>query len=1192
MSNGEIKIIRASAGSGKTYTLARTYITNLIGVKEDSNVGEEMYHLREGSDFYNHILAITFTNKATNEMKERIITQLYELGNGEGDYVDYFKEHFSNDFDSIKTAAKRALCSILFNYGSFNVSTIDSFFQKILRNFARELDRDYNYDIQLDENYATQVAVHDFLLELGGDRPGQTAIDEWVKAFILNNLSQNKSWNIFNNSSALESFAKIIYKEFFREHHDAIIEYLKDIGSGHSLSRIMRFKKALVECRNEQEKQLKECIFQYKPFFNKHGFPEEAIKKTGMVGKQFYNGDTNVKLDQANETLLKYASNKESLVDNILNKKYKDSASQSACEEFSQLASDTYYHWSMIPFLDSVINNIWNLGLLGRIDNKLEQYRKDTNSILIADTNDLIGKVLDCGATFIYERAGTHFFNYMIDEFQDTSRKQYQNFEPLLKESCSAGNNNLIIGDEKQSIYRFRNSDPSMLREELGEHFSYFAKNITLDTNYRSFPAIVNFNNLFFQTIISDFCLDDTTLSSLKKTYKNIKQEKHQKSKQGFVRFNIVEEQSDASELRQSILDALPDYINAIRSRGYAMKDIAILVNRNAEGNDVIEQILQYNQSLSDNDPRVINVVSNESLLLKNSPSIMLIISMLRFIDATQYKIEEENEGNEPLTSFLKLRLSRQKQYKVLNTFQGKLQKEADDATAGELLLESFKEDRAMNSKSQAEQLNYYSSVTQEVMPNKQTQLTNLTNIVDNIIKKYILPQANEVDGTTHLADNAFIMSFTSEVHDFVKHRNGGTIKEFLEYWDVEKEKLAVRSPSNTDAINVMTVHKSKGLEFKCVIIPFADWKLINEDSVFWIKQEEWLGNNSTGKPIAGIDDKEILPPLIPVSNTKKTKLTNFFAAQISEEQEKSLIDNLNKLYVAFTRPKDELHVFVPHKKEKTQSGQKEKTTKVQKEEAQPTSTSGLLIKYIPALSGDELSFSHAEEQLPCPMNGDGDTPMTLKVTTYHAGRPTSLEENELEREKETRKKSKKKSINTATMTDYKVLDRLMPVHIKVDNGNIFINEGKRMHDILSHIKDLNDFDSAMKYAQDNLLFEGNRYWTRERLEKLLNTIKGNADYRSWFDEQNTVLNERTISHIGPNKDFEHLRPDRIVRRPDGEILVIDYKFGYKHDDDTVDADREKVAAYMSTLREMGFAQEKMRGYLWYARHNIVIPVE
>ena len=1180
MSKGEIKIIRASAGSGKTYTLARTYITNLIGVQEDSERNEELYHLREGSDFYNHILAITFTNKATNEMKERIINQLYELGNGAGDYVDYFKEHFTNDFNSIKTAAKRALCAILFNYGSFNVSTIDSFFQKILRNFARELDRDYNYDLQLDEDYATQVAVHDFLLELGGDRPGQTAIDEWVKEFILNNLNQNKSWNIFNNSSPLENFAKIIYKEFFREHHDAIIEYLKDIGDGHSLSRIMRFKKTLIEHRNENEKLLKECILKYKPFFDKHGFPEEAINKTGIVGKQFYNGDTDVKLDQANETILKYATNKQSLVHNILNKKYKDKASPSACEEFSQLARDTYYYWSIIPFLDSVINNIWNLGLLGRIDNKLEQYRKDTNSILIADTNDLIGKVLDCGATFIYEHAGTHFFNYMIDEFQDTSRKQYQNFEPLLEESCSAGNNNLIIGDEKQSIYRFRNSDPSMLREELGKHFSYFAKNITLDTNYRSFPAILDFNNTFFEAIIRDFCPDESTFPSLKKTYKNIKQKKQHKDKQGLVRFNLVEEENDAGQTRQSILDALPNYINEIRSRGYAMKDIAILVSRNAEGNDVVEQILKYNQSLSDNDPHTINVVSNESLLLKNSPSITLIISMLRFIDATQYKIDEEKVDGEKIASFLKLRLSQQKQYKVLNAFQGKLQKEPDDVNAGELLLESFKEDHSMNSKSQSEQLDYYSSVTQEVMPKKHTQLTNLTNIVDNIIKKYISPQANESDGMPHLTDNAFIMSFTSEVHNFVKHRNGGTIKEFLDYWDIEKDKLAVSSPSNTDAINVMTIHKSKGLEFKCVIIPFADWKLIKEDNVFWIKQDEWLMHNSIGKPIAGIDNKEILPPLIPVSNTKKTKLTNFFAEQISEEQEKSLIDNLNKLYVAFTRPKDELHVFVPYKKEKKG-----------KEESQPNNISSLLIKYIPTLNSDELSFTHTEEKLPSSNLDDKDVTSTLQVISFQGGRPTSIEENEREREKEAREKSKKKTIETATMTDYKVLDRLMPVHIKVDNGNIFINEGKRMHDILSHIKDINDFDSALKYAQDNLLFEGNRYWTRERFTRLLATIKSNANYRKWFDEQNTVINERTISHRDSKKNFEHLRPDRIIRRPDGEILVIDYKFGYKHDRATVKEDSDRVADYMSTLREMGFAQEKMSGYLWYVRHNIVVSV-
>ncbi len=1184
MGTGELNIIRASAGSGKTYTLARTYITNLIGVPvQDDSGSEQRYKLRERYDYQNHILAITFTNKATNEMKQRIITQLYALSKGEGDYIDYFKSHFVYDsFEQVIEAARKSLCDILFHYGSFNVSTIDSFFQTILRNFARELDRDYNYELQLDEEYATQVAVHDFMLDLGGDNARQKAIDNWVKEYIINNISQNKTWDFFGNSENLEKFASNIYKEFFRDHHDEIVKYLEDIGNGKNLSRIAQFKKAVIRLQNFHDGQFKNSSTLYKAFFDSKGLPEESMKKNAVLS--IYRGEIDKVSDKSiNTTLRSYALSETSLVDKILLKAYQRQVDLSDCSEFQKLVTATIHHWDMMQFYKSVHDNLWNLGLLGKIDEKLEQYRKDTNSILIADTNDLISRVLQCGATFIYEHAGTKFHNYMIDEFQDTSRKQYENFTPLLKESCDTGNSNLIIGDEKQSIYRFRNSDPSLLRDEVEVDFRRFAHSSPLETNYRSLPSIVRFNNAVFERIINYFCHDESQYPSLKKTYQNIKQQVNSEGDDGLVRFNFVTPDGSASQLREMIIKCLPSYINCLRSRGFEMSDIAILVNRNDEGNDIVEHILQYNEQLpSDDDPRHINVVSSESLLLKNSPSVRLIISMLYFLEATQNLVlpaPQESDHEELINRFLDRRISLQKHYKVLHDFQSRMQNASLDVDPGEVLLECFDNEMSNESKSSAEKVAIYSSVAQGVMPDKNNQLTSLANIVDNIISKYVLPK----DGgkSSRSIENSFILAFVSLVHDFCKQRNGGTICEFLEYWESKKDKLAVSSPGNGDAINVMTIHKSKGLEFKCVIIPFADWQLIKDDKLYWISREEWMGLNNSGKPIGEneIDDEEMLPPLIPASTTKVYN-TSLFTTQIDAERERCLIDNINKLYVAFTRPVEELHVFA------VDNSEKQKIKKI--DESAVKTVSELILKVVPNISADGLQFASCPLSVLEPCDSVDESQLWEQISSLQLG-VTSKRDDCVDDD------VAGKWGKTLRMPNYRFCNKIMPVRVKVNTTSGYTDEGIRMHTIFSTIRSIDDVDRALRFAVVNGLFDGNKYWKRQQFVELVNSISTDELLASWFDAKNQVLNERTISSTVREADgtmsFNHYRPDRVVIRPGGDVLVIDYKFGYKNDSETMAAHSARVAKYMELMQQIMGSGHSVKGYLWYARHNSIVEV-
>lgn len=1199
-----ISVIKASAGSGKTYNLARTYISHLLGIPTGKKITlngmtVDQFRLRPSHDYHKHLLAITFTNKATNEMKQRIVKQLYNLSLDKGNFADDFKQMFVyNEFSEVTTAARNALSCILFDYDAFNVSTIDSFFQGILRNFARELNHDYNYNIQIDLDYATSVAVHDFLMDLGKPIRGNSAVDQWVRDFIADKINKKKKWNFFGNTTELEKFAQNIYREVFREHHDAIVEYLSDIGNSQGTSRINRFRQFCIKQRNYHSGAYDACLKQFKTFFDDNNIAHTI--RGGRITKKLYEQSYTTLSDDNHNTLDGFAQDECALTTSVVTKKYVNEISNDLVEQFKRLCATTMKHHHIAELYDSALDNIWNLGLLGKIDEKLEEFRKDTNSILISDTNDLIGRVLDSGASFIYEHVGTVLNNYMIDEFQDTSRKQYSNFKPLLKEAISKGNDNLIIGDEKQSIYRFRNSDPSLLRHEIGQDFDTYTS--SLDSNYRSFPAIVNFNNAFFNAIIEDYKVHGNDYDLLTSTFANITQKCKNNSTDGFVRINLV---NGDSGNKQKITRALPYYINELRQRGYKPKDIAILVNTNDDGKAIVEQILYFNDSLgSTSHPQYINIISDEALLLKNSPVVRLIVSMLQFLETSQFNIKASNDetstgtSDDTFSKFLKKRLSEQKRHKVLHDFETMMQNPAFEDKAGEALLDCFYKERINDRETDVnKRIDTFSAITQEVMPDLKNQLTNLLTIVEKIIDHYIVPQGE--------IENSFIQGFMNVVVDFNRQRNGGTVREFLQYWETKKDKLTISSPSETNAVTVMTIHKSKGLEFKCVIIPFANWDLIKLDKIFWIQDKDW-----ETRIVNSPESQSITPPLIPVSTSKLEK-SNCFDDILNTEKQLSLIDNLNKLYVALTRPQEELHVFA------TDNESKEAKKKIDNLGITEIATVfSFFSRYVnPSKLNEELlnnyEISSSEKDITCgtentesECNSDSDnenvnTDNILKVTALEIGEPVIVDEKNEKNNKQLSKEDSE-AHQVANMPVYRFSPQVMPARVSMHktSGSI-TRQGVRMHEIFSQIITINDFDRAINYGINNELFKNNTFWTQDRFKQLLKTIKNDDTLSTWFDTANTVYNERNISmptsadneQGDKNKEFEHLRPDRIIRRPNGEILVIDYKFGFKHDSGTVAEDSNKVLEYIKKLRQL-LGTDNIKGYLWYARYNTIVPVQ
>ncbi|MBO4722495.1 MAG: UvrD-helicase domain-containing protein [Muribaculaceae bacterium] len=1175
MNDGTIKIIKASAGSGKTYNLARTYIANLIGEPTGktvtvNNKKYEQFTLRKAQNYHRHLLAITFTNKATNEMKERIIKQLHLLSKGKGDYVnDYGIMFANNSLNDVQDAADKALSSILFDYANFNVSTIDSFFQRVLRNFARELDYDYNYEVQIDQDYATGVAVHDFLLDLGTSGNKNATITQWVKDFIINNINNNKDWNFFGKTEGLQEFAKIIYKEFFREHQDEVIEYLEDIGKDGTSSKLEQFKKYILEAREEHEKKLKEVIGNYGIFFINRHIDFNELKY--VLVKSFCDGSFTEFKDYPS-TLKKYATQPNVLKKSVVRKEAWNKVLSGDDEKFQQLVKETIDHYDIIIIYDSILKKLWNLGLLGKINEKLEQYRKDNNSILIADTNDLIGKALLSGAYFIYEHVGIQFNNYMIDEFQDTSKKQYSNFLPLLRETISNGKDNLIIGDEKQSIYRFRNSDPSLLRDKVEEDFAGRVDVSPLYTNYRSYKAIVEFNNELFTAMLNDM-KSSNTFPMLIKTYSNIAQEVHKNDSQGLVNVNFVPTVNTENETRDAIIKSLPGLINSILSRGYSMGDIAILVNSNDHGKLIIAEIMKYNESLGADDARrPINVISAESLILENSSSVRLIISALRFLEVTQYHLPEDNDDalTDELTKFLDYRVNEQRYYKILHDFLSQIQKSGDITKAGEILHDCVETDYADNTSSEDDnhkQLNKYADITQELMPDKNAQLSNLVNVVDKIISKYIL-----TDNTTEL-ENSYIMAFVDVVHSFSRRHNGGTIAEFLNYWDTMSGNLTLGASNSIDAVNVMTIHKSKGLEFKCVIVPFANWQLDKMGKEFWINEDQILSKLNFLDEIKKID-KDIVPPLLPIEMSK-FKLVSPFADLYESEYEKTLIDNINKLYVALTRPKEELHVFAIIGKNDDTTG---KTV-----EKRFGKSSHMLLRYLPhmTINGEKMRM---EERNLNTSYASGDEAQQdeskdkLHTFTYYYGESCNAG---TERNEES---------NVLPVKDYWVSSEVLPVHVSMHNtSGTLRDEGLKMHFMFGMIKSERDFERAFNYAKNNGLLNDNVYWTEEKVKELLDSIKTSKQLMEWFDNDNICYNERNISF--PHHDtIDHRRPDRIVKHSNGEMIVVDYKFGPSHTPETIAMHKKQVQEYLILLRHLG--ETNIKGYVWYTRSGYIVEVE
>ncbi len=1079
-----LTVYRASAGSGKTYQLTGEYLKLLF----------------TGNNSFRRILAVTFTNKATDEMKKRIVQELDILACREkSGYLALLMHEFELSEEAVFQKAHRILLGILHDYSSFNISTIDRFFQQTMRAFAREIGLQGGYNVELDTGRILTEAVDKMIYSL--EDPANKEILSWLLRFSEEKIESGKSWNF---KKEVIDLGGELFKEKYKLMSGSIRDKLQDKSELRSyiqqLSRLVAVYEAKAADLGKEGIALME----------NNGFSAEDFSGGSRSPLKFFHllakGD--VKLPTS--TFQKLADDADQWKPGGKSKQYADAIKSAYHNGMNDCVKRVLAHFDDYPHYNSALiirKNIYTLGILNDIDNKVKELAAENNLMLLTDTTQLLNRIIDgTDAPFIYEKIGVKIEHYMIDEFQDTSGMQWQNFSPLIHESlaqCDPDSeklSNLIVGDVKQSIYRWRSSDWKLLDEQLGREFIGQLNDEVLGINWRSCPAIVGFNNAFFSVAARVLQLkfnDDVpdNLSSdprivhyqtkICEAYKDVYQHvpSSKKDQNGHVQFQFIDT-SEFKEWKEEALEQLPSVIKRWQDKGYALRDMAILVRTKDEGCRVADRLLRYKQQ--EQSPKYrFDVISDEALYVKNAPVVKLIIALLKHL------------------------------------------RKPDDATLKRMALMEYAiwmhpdENAAGNFFKQSE---VDSDFPQEILAEiREIAKLPLYEMCERLVSLFLSSDSD--------SDNVFLQAFQDMALDFSTRRSADLIA-FLEWWEESGVKKTISTPESQDAIRIMTIHKSKGLGFKAVLIPFCDWTIDQKaGNILWCEPQ-----------IAPFNEIPLLP--IPYSSALANSI---FAFEYFEEKLHSYIDNLNVAYVAFTRAKEELIAFAP---------------KVEKE-----SLSGIggLLHFCINHSAEYVMDSDVEKEL-IPLQ---DYYIT-ELLAYDDGaewRPVVQKEKNPGEEK---------------MASFRSVNPDGRLQLRLRNREFFTGSEERrygnlMHDILSRIETVDDVDQAVQ----QLLFSGEV--SSDKGEEIcchLRDLLRKEEVAPWFSSNVKIMNEAQI--LQPEGIF--FRPDRVIFSGD-QVIVVDFKFGrYKQK-----KHHRQVERYMSLISQMGYKQ--VLGYLWYVELDEVEAV-
>ena len=829
-------IYRSSAGSGKTRTLAKEYLK---------------LALRFRSDYFKHILAVTFTNKSTQEMKDRILAYLNDFSNDKStELASELQQELGLDVSTFKEYAEEVRGEILHKYSQFSISTIDAFFQRVIRSFTREAGLAGDYRLEVEHDPVMEEVIDNLMDELGVNDD----LTKWVIEFASENLEKDISWDV---RPALMQFSEEIFKEEFRAIEADVIQTTSAKNFFEDL------RKELQKSRNQFIGLVKSRSAEAMKIIHSHNL-EISDFKHGKSGSAFGYFQKLINLKSVKDYEEKGArpQGEFQISKNWPSPKTIHSATIIRLAEtqliplLNEILACWDNHRTNALSAELVLNNFYAFGLIADISRKLKEYKSENNLMLLADAPFFLNTVIgDSDTPFIYEKVGSFYKNFLIDEFQDTSGLQWKNFMPLLINSLDQGYRSIIVGDVKQAVYRWRGGDLTLLqrevRDQIGAHRTYTQE---LDKNYRSASEIVSFNNAIFKSA-AEWVQVETGGSITNDAYKDVSQGVVKEEK-GFVQVSFISN-TEEEKWHEIALSQVPHHLEKLQQLGAALKDIAILVRRNDEGQQIVAHLLEYKDSDRAKTDCRYDVVSNESLQLDGANSVNLLASALHYLLNPEDDIARAQLGYE---------------YARLN------ESVKDLAEVFQVTNQSTFEN------------NLPTSFTKQKLFLKKLPLFELTETLIEIFG--LGEQKGELE---------YLQTFQDQVLSF-SSRERNDLGVFLEWWEENKSKKSIQVSGEVDAAQIITVHKSKGLQFKYVIIPFCSWDLDHSGSMMpnlWVQSEQ-----------PPFDRTGFLP--VKYSSTLKETL---FSSYYEEEKTRSYLDNLNLLYVALTRAEHGMVITAPHPK-------------------------------------------------------------------------------------------------------------------------------------------------------------------------------------------------------------------------------------------------------------------------------------
>ena len=1108
-----LTVYRASAGSGKTFTLAVEYISLLV--KDPEN--------------YQHILAVTFTNKATQEMKMRILSQLYGIANSLQSSQQYFnkvKEKTNMPDAVIRNNARAALTLLIHRYNNFRILTIDAFFQQVLRNLAHELGQTANLRVDLNNEEITEKAVDQMIESLEKGQP----VLQWISTYINNSIEDDNGWNIIGK---IKTFGTNIFKDFYKAHEANLKEQLSNADDFKVYETTLRkrrndirktFNSKARSILNEIKNANLDIPSNYRSGLYKY-LTDSAIAP--LTNKPLKAGVLKANKSPQNWTSSKCAKADKQQIQTL--------AAEVLSAQLSELIAYNNDNWNEFQSIQLTLSHLSELRLLHAIADAVDNLTKDTNRFMLSNTQALLKELIaDSDTPFIFERIGARLKHVMIDEFQDTSTIQWQNFQVLLA-NCMAQelSQNLIVGDIKQSVYRWRQGDWGILNN-IEKSFAHQKIRLeTLDYNYRSEKRIIDFNNAFWEQCVAntakEVAQDDAEKAEIvQKAYEDVAQKTHKTTENGFVKISLYPREV----MKDAVLEELIETIKELFNNGYGGKNqskIAILVRSKSNIQDIVNALLQAFGN-------EINIVSDEAFRLDASLSVNIIVSAMHLL----------THPDDVLTRGKLVKLYNQEVLKKPLTDTDLLVSINESNNIDTKNIDK-KERRKLATEQQMAKLN--SQLPPEYVANRELLLG--LPIVDLVDKLFMLFGLDQLEG-----QSSYICTLYDTLNDFLKDHTAD-IDDFINEWENSLSSKTIQS-DEIEGIRIMTIHKSKGLEFDNVIIPFCNWEMEKKGTL-------WCETKNKPAPYNKL-------PLLPIDFSRDKLIGTVFEDDYKEEHFQNIVDNLNLLYVAFTRASKNLFVF---------GLRQGKTTLDNIAKGTPPGNRSYAIELAlrqvsEQLQGSSLSFPddigseiHFEYGTLVPETHEkehavADNPFLIKPDKHIVSIATYPQAATF--------KQSNKSIEFVKGEDVDPSDRTR--YIKI--GNV-------LHQLFSTIYTTADIPARLnELEQQGIIY--NDEITSAQLRTRIEDAITNPQVQEWFSKRWQLYNECTILEY--NKDtneVEEHRPDRVMT--DGkEFVVVDFKFGKEREEY-----KKQVQQYMEILIRMG--HKKVSGYLWYVVKNNVVEV-